>query len=101
MRIIDADTLKEAVSKSPLIDFDDYDIFEVIDNAPTITIKEWVEEMPIYIKDAMLEALRPRGEWIKDNDTGLIGCSCCHIVWLRGNTKFCPNCGADMRGDKT
>lgn len=43
---------------------------------------------------------RPQGEWIKDEDTGLIGCSCCHIVWLRGTTAYCPNCGADMRGNK-
>ena len=34
-------------------------------------------------------------EIIKDNE--LIGCSHCHIVWLRGTTAFCPNCGADMR----
>ena len=53
--------------------------------------------------DLAIKALEERhhGEWIKDEDTGLIGCSCCHIVWLRGCTKFCPNCGADMRGDTT
>ena len=43
---------------------------------------------------------RPHGKWIKDEDTGLVGCSNCHIVWLRGFTKFCPNCGAEMRGDE-
>lgn len=51
--------------------------------------------------DLAIKALeeRPQGEWIKDEDTGLIGCSHCHIVWLRGITAFCPNCGADMRGN--
>jgi hypothetical protein len=47
-------------------------------------------------EDAKKEFERPKGKWIKD-DNGLIGCSHCRIVWLRGMTDFCPNCGADMR----
>jgi len=28
-------------------------------------------------------------------------CNRCHKVYVRTNDNFCPNCGADMRGDKT
>ena len=44
---------------------------------------------------------RPRGEWIMHDDE-ILGlsceCSACHIETL-GNSKFCPECGADMRGE--
>lgn len=36
MRLIDADYLKEAISNNSLIDFTDDDLFEIIDNAPTV-----------------------------------------------------------------
>lgn len=36
MRLINADALKETITNNPLIDFTDDDIFELIDNAPTI-----------------------------------------------------------------
>ena len=36
MRLINADYLKEAISNNSLIDFTDDDLFEIIDNAPTI-----------------------------------------------------------------
>ena len=66
MRLIDADkfieTNKDIIDCS--IGHSKYEdtLRELIDNAPTVTIKEWKEEMPIYIKDAMLEALRPQEE---------------------------------------
>lgn len=49
--------------------------------------------------DLAIKALEgTQGVWIRDEDTGLIGCSHCHIVWLRGNTTaYCPNCGAKMK----
>lgn len=37
MRLIDADYLKEAISNNSLIDFTDDDLFEIIDNAPTVS----------------------------------------------------------------
>lgn len=40
---------------------------------------------------------RPQGEWIEDS--GNIACSHCHTIWLYRRTDYCPNCGADMRGD--
>lgn len=54
-----------------------------------------------------IEALeRPHGEWIVDDE--YIDCSCCrHEKWSRmpyeqlvSKFRFCPNCGADMRGNK-
>lgn len=50
-----------------------------------------------YIKDGIPYEERQKGKWIKEEGTGLVGCSHCHIIWLRGKTAFCPNCGADMR----
>lgn len=45
---------------------------------------------------------RPTGEWIYQTKFGRIECKACgHVfrsyVYPRN---FCPNCGADMRGDK-
>ena len=55
--------------------------------------------------DMAIEALdRQKGEWVDDKD-GYPCCSecgfsygcieCCHTE----DTNYCPNCGADMRGD--
>ena len=42
-----------------------------------------------------------RGEWwpAKDGYYGHVMCSACHKIESH-KTDFCPNCGADMRGDK-
>ena len=49
--------------------------------------------------DKAIEAYnaRQQGKWIEDS--GNIACSHCHAIWLYRRTDFCPNCGADMRGD--
>lgn len=107
MRIIDADALMPLFMKKAntmkdrhgvklgeewLLNYND--IKDVIDNAPTVTIKEWKKEMPIYIKDAMLEALRPTGEWIGTD--GEYQCNKCYEKrWYRSN--YCPQCGAMMK----
>lgn len=47
-----------------------------------------------------VEPERPKGKWIPDTN-GYWKCSECGLrvlVYAKGN--FCPNCGADMRGDK-
>lgn len=41
---------------------------------------------------------RPQGKWITTWERGIFQCSCCHGMSVKCN--FCPNCGADMRGDK-
>lgn len=43
---------------------------------------------------------RPKGEWLKTDKPGYRMCACCGIelmVYAQGN--YCPNCGADMRGE--
>lgn len=53
-----------------------------------------------------IEPERPHGEWIKDN-VGFgfcdVRCSLCNSEYLDidhiEKWNFCPNCGADMRGD--
>lgn len=44
-----------------------------------------------------LKGIRPQGKW--EEDGGIIACSHCHTIWLYRRTDFCPNCGADMRGE--
>lgn len=52
MRLIDADALKPAFSNSPLIDFTDDDIFEVIDNAPTVSYPFYTEAYQTGFEEA-------------------------------------------------
>lgn len=39
------------------------------------------------------------GEWLHDPRTGIPFCSKCLMDAVEDGTNFCPNCGADMRGD--
>lgn len=48
------------------------------------------------------KADRPRGEWLERNSGFLwwIRCSACDHKFFHGDkTNFCPQCGADMRGE--
>ena len=41
---------------------------------------------------------RHQGKWIEDN--GILACTNCQTIWInRKPTDYCPNCGADMRGN--
>jgi hypothetical protein len=46
-----------------------------------------------------LADLRPKGRWLHRN-SGIAYCSECDTEAEEDGTNFCPNCGADMRGDK-
>ena len=90
-RYIDADKLKEELRnghKQGFFDLPDGVLFE-IDDQPTADVRENV-----------------RGEWIHDEVT-MNGntvftpnakCSICDC-YVYQESNFCPNCGADMRGD--
>lgn len=63
---------------------------------------------PIVDRDCLIEWIRPKGEWIwspKDTDGTVSGCcSNCSFshLFTGGHTaqyRFCPSCGADMRGE--
>lgn len=104
-RLIDADELKKHKFTTQTcngVEIIDIDVVCVglIDNAPTV------------------EA-RPKGKWIHYEQVNGLGgfwkCSCCGepaifiprldidnvqmYGWDNSKTNFCPNCGADMRGD--
>lgn len=96
MRLIDADALKEAFEEVyPLATNEmggavNKRIYDIIDNAPT------VEE-------------RPKGKW-EYVGMGIYECTNCKAEYEAGladhcninnsEFKYCPNCGADMRGNE-
>ena len=81
MRLIDADALKKAFYNQECWSVV---IEHIIDNAPTVE--------------------RPTGKWEEKNDRYGYFCSVCGELLPCSEeydfqTNFCPNCGADMRGD--
>ena len=49
--------------------------------------------------DMAIDALeRKHGEWVLEHSSQLWECTNCHEREIR-TTDFCPNCGADMRGE--
>ena len=114
---------------APTIDFESgKKVLNIIDNAPTVeSITVFCENADEKTTDELKKELekvmeRPQGEWINGREISrtMIGskvehieykdytCSNCGLVldnllyWRDGSPfyKFCPNCGADMRGDK-
>jgi uncharacterized protein (UPF0212 family) len=63
-----------------------------------------VEEAQHMAIEALKQEPRAEGKWITNKD-GYSKCSECGfsfgcIVCPHDETDFCPNCGADMRGDR-
>ena len=99
MRAIDADKLKATIR--PVNEYDDYcsalisDVKKIfhkqIDDAPTITYEDLI----------------PHGRWIKRFIDGwdMFVCSNCSgwphsAAHMHKTFKYCPNCGAKMKGGK-
>lgn len=92
MRLIDAEALYEYILRSvPNWSEDREVVLDCIANSPTI------EE-------------RKRGKWIDGSDERFVKCSKCGMETTRNELQgialfgqeepnYCPNCGADMRGD--
>lgn len=103
MRLIDADELKYLLGENITVlkfnqDFDGL-IAEIIDNAPTVEerIEYGTDGNPYTLSISNgSEYSRPTGEWIEDS--GVVACSHCRVIWLYRKTKYCPNCGAKMKG---
>lgn len=49
---------------------------------------------------SVLPSVRPTGEWVDYGDCEDICSICGYSKVHEPNYPFCPNCGADMRGDK-
>ena len=88
-RYIDADEAKRQIQKATMGQCDVMKVFlntmYSIDKIPTADVRENV-----------------KGEWVRIKDT--VQCSQCKAKWidhtyLIETFRFCPNCGADMRGD--
>ena len=119
MRLIDADRFKENILSGLYIYCQENkeDIARAIDDEPIIEpdlklFKEWkcadcVEREKSFYdgwQSAKERFERPQGEWIKDN-SGERFCSVCgrsalyHEIGLIIESRFCPACGADLRGE--
>lgn len=70
-----------------------------IDNAPTV--EQSYQEPKDYIKNK-LDYVRPHSNWIYDYTNGFgnkVG-HCSKCMYRCEHYNFCPNCGADMRGEE-
>lgn len=77
-------------------------VLNLIDNAPTVELTELCKDCR-FLKDCetCYEKLRPQGEWIEHSCyKDVIICSNCNSGDNRWHKdfKFCPNCGASMKG---
>ena len=102
MRLIDADDfMSYLITRYGGNDTAD-DIIEDLYNQPTVS-----PDMAQLLAYECGKAERKRGEWeqVANDDSGIdFRCSMCHRYRfhngeMRRKYKFCPNCGADMRGE--
>lgn len=67
-------------------------------------IKYWentsVSTEHLYMAIKALEQEQKTGHWVESNIGGAKVCSACNAHMGLSSFKFCPNCGADMRGEK-
>ena len=102
MRLIDADTLLNQIKYKPIPNIvsetwnELYErVIEEIDNAPTV--------YPICEDQACKYRAneRPHGKWLRPYKIDIAyECSNCRMQMpITDYFNFCPNCGADMRGE--
>ena len=99
-RLIDAEALKKAINDNGCRHSHYFDIFDVIDNAPTVcgNNPKWCESC---ISKGKCASTRTQGEWIivKDEKWGdNVKCPFCGKELAGTDLNFCCKCGADMRG---
>ena len=115
--LISREALKKAISENGYSHY--YEIFAIIDNAPTVNRKPFAivkfdkDELKRIVDERVIEPIkngelvlqtdkRPHGEWIVDMKTRDVVCSCCRESRRDTRTThifFCNHCGADMRGN--
>ena len=104
MRAIDGDALRDRLQN---LGYDDWN-----QGATTTWAEAFIECADMVDEQPTIEPQRKKGKWLPDNNSLYemrFVCSECHeseVVPTIGFTKykpiwdFCPNCGADMRGEK-
>ena len=76
---------------------------KIIDNAPTVEVTDYDTGYQDGLEDGLYD-IRPQGEWqfVNHYARPYRVCTVCHTERLDDKStgwNFCPNCGADMRGD--
>lgn len=107
-RLIDADALKEAFEEVyPLATNEmgsavNKRIYDIVDNAPTVFTQEDIDNvLELSYISGQQHPERPKGKWEYTDGRWGLGdwrCSKCG-GYSNKDTHYCPNCGADMRGD--
>ena len=94
-RLIDADELLKAIANSGLI----WETNECLDVIETLAVKKIVDDAPTLEE-------RPKGKWYYNYQNGW-HCSICNksvkdmpTVMGKADFNFCPNCGANMKGEE-
>ena len=91
MRLIDADVLMKAIENA----FENVTVYDVEPYEAVNDFERIVDSVPTIEE-------RPKGKWIgfrTGNGLICVKCSECKTAYGFLKTPFCPNCGADMRGD--
>ena len=92
-----------------IIEVNGHGVIKDIKALPTIDEKEIYQRGFIAGQDELLRESRPKGKWIDGTmDCGVIHPRCNNCMWsdcqipenkIR-EMDYCPNCGADMRGEE-
>lgn len=100
MRLIDAEALKKAIKDNGYSHY--FEIFDIIDNAPTVPLHDFKEGYKQAIIDGKTNFSRPQGKWkVKTKSTfpqyqpDEYLCPFCNTI-VNYKTNFCHNCGAQM-----
>lgn len=102
--LISRSKLKEAIKDSGYSHY--FEIFDIIDNAPTVEPNEMSKNLidKVNVNVGLAQPIkdeRPKGEWICDDKYLDCRCSICNSYALeRGDypelSPYCPQCGAKM-----
>lgn len=74
-----------------------YMLEKIIDNAPTVETHDTVNMYCDKDTQIIVEQIRPQGEWLI-NANQIYKCSICGGFGNPIYFRFCPNCGAKMKG---